>query len=119
MAFDIVWEARGAYKKFCGHVADDELLQSVRELHGDARFDDVRYVINDFLPIDSFAIAADTVLYIAAIDHAAARSNANIKIAVVTTDPQAAALAELYIASPLHAYPTRVFATLAEARAWV
>jgi hypothetical protein len=119
MAFEIVWEPRGAYKKFYGHVNDAELMQSVMDPHGDARFDDIRYVINDCLSVASFAIAEDTVLHISAIDHAAARSNPNIKIAIVATDPKVLALAKLYISSPWAAYPTQTFATLAEARAWV
>lgn len=119
MGFEIVWEARGACKRFFGHVSDDELMDAVADIEGDARFDELRYVINDFLQVDSFGVTEETVLAISAIDAAAALSNPHIKIAVVATDSQIQTLAELYAASPWNAYPTEIFSTIEAARAWL
>lgn len=119
MAFEIVWETRGAYKRFYGHVSDEELMQCLTMIESDPRFDSLRYVINDFLGVDSFAISEDCVLMISAIDNAASTSNPNIRIAVVATDLQIHALARLYALSPLNAYPTEVFLNTGEARAWL
>jgi hypothetical protein len=119
VAFEIVWEARGACKRFFGHVSDDDLMESVADIEGDPRFDDLRYVINDFLGVASFAITEENVLAISAIDAAAAISNPNIKIAVVATDLQVQALAKVYATSPWNAYPTAVFSNIEEARAWL
>lgn len=119
MAFEIVWEDRGASKRFFGHVTDEELMQSVVEVEGDPRFDELRYVINDFLGVDSFAVSAANVHTISAIDGAAALTNPNIRIAIVATDAQILALAKLYAASPWNVYPTGIFPDSATARAWL
>ena len=94
-------------------------MESVADIEGDPRFDDLRYVINDFLEVVSFSVTEENVLAISAIDAAAAITNPNIKIAVVAIDQQVRALAELYAASPWNAYPTKVFADIAAARAWL
>lgn len=95
------------------------MLQSVIDTESDPRFDDLRFVINDFLDVQNISISSDDVEYISAVDRAAAVTNSNIRIAVVANRPEIIALADQYANSPMNAYPTRVFATLAEARAWL
>ncbi|HEX8986882.1 MAG TPA: hypothetical protein VF816_02895 [Rhodocyclaceae bacterium] len=119
MPFEVHWEPpRGAYKKFTGHLDDEQLVRSVTALHGDPRFDDLRYVINDFLEVLSYSITDDTIMYIAALDGAAARSNPGIRVALVISEAHEKALAARYAASPLNGYPTRIFNDVQEARAW-
>lgn len=119
MAFTISWEPpHGAYRKFTGHLGDEELIRSVSTAYGDARFDDLRYVIDDFLDVESYSIREDTVLYIAAMDGAAARSNPDIKVAIVVSEAHEKTLAALYAASPSNPYPTRIFTSMQEARSW-
>lgn len=119
MAVEILWETRGAYKRFHGHVTDRELIDSVLTIEGDPRFDTMRYTINDFLDVTSFSVLDQTVRIVSAIDGAAALTNPDIRIAVVATDIQIKALAELYANSPLTAYPTQIFADIVGARAWL
>ncbi len=118
MAYEVIWEPSGAYKKFAGHVNDEELRLSVSRLHGDRRFDDLRYVINDFLAVESYDVTEENVMYIAAIDGAAARSNPNIRVALVVTEAQGTQLALRYAGSPWTVYQTRIFHSAEEARAW-
>lgn len=119
MAVEILWETRGAYKRFHDHVTDRELIDSVLEIEGDPRFDSMRYTINDFLGVTSFSVLEQTVRIVSAIDGAAALTNPDIRIAIVATDAQIKALAELYATSPLTAYPTRIFPHVAAARDWL
>ncbi len=119
VGFEITWEQRGAYKRFFGHVTDDELMRSVHEIESDERFDALRYVICDFLGIDTFDVTEDNVRIISAIDAAAAMTNPHIKIAVVATDARVHGLAEVYATAPWTAYETGIFRHLAEARAWI
>lgn len=119
MAFEIAWELRGVCKRFFGHVTDEELMQSLIKVESDHRFDTLRFVINDFLEVEGFAVTEDNVLLLAAIDKAAALTNPNIVIAVVATDAQIQALARLYATSPMSVYSTEIFPNLAEARAWI
>jgi len=119
MAFEIVWEPKGAVKRFFGRVSDEEVLQAGLEIEADQRFDHLSYVINDFLACDGFSATPGTVDEISAIDNAAALSNSRIRIAVVATVPEIVAVAEQYAASPMNVYPTRIFASPADARKWL
>lgn len=118
MTFVIHWETHGVYRKYRGSVDADELLESIQRVEGDARFDALRYVINDCLEVKGIDIPDAKMRLIAAIDSAAALSNPNIRVAVVATDRQIHALTQIYAAMQ-HPYPTAVFPDLAAARAWV
>jgi len=118
MGYEIVWEPRGACKRFFGQVSDAELMRSVVEIEGDHRFDAIRYVVNDFRAVEGFQVTEENVMTISAIDGAASITNPTIKIAIVAVDAAVRAMAELYANSPLNTYPTRIFAAMAEARAW-
>lgn len=119
MGYTITWGARGAVKHFFGEVTGNDVMRSVVEIERDARFDRLRYVINDLLAATAFSCSLQDVDEIAAIDLAASRTNANILIAAVATMPEIVAAARLYAESTMNVYPTRVFATLEEAWAWI
>jgi hypothetical protein len=119
VSYEINWEPRGVVKRYFGCLTGHDLLQAVVDTEADARFDDYRYVINDFLAIEAVDLADADIEQIAAIDKAAARINPNIRIAIVATLPEVLALANQYVDSPLGAYPTRVFARMTDARAWL
>ena len=53
MPYEILWEARGVVKRHHGFLAADELLAASREIQSDPRFDDLRYIINDFLDVEA------------------------------------------------------------------
>jgi hypothetical protein len=94
-------------------------MAAVSETEGDQRFDSLRYVINDFSGCISLNVMPSVVEEIAAIDHAAASMNRNIRIAIVATLPEVLAVANAYKSDPLHVYPTRIFGTMTEARTWL
>ncbi len=119
MAYEIVWEPKGAVKRFFGHVSDTEVLQAGLDIECDRRFDQLSFVINDFLACDGFSVSEGTVEEISAIDNAAALSNPRIRIAVIATAPEIVAAAEQYAASPMNVYATRIFPNPADARKWL
>lgn len=119
MCYQIVWEPRGVVKRFFGHLTDHDMLQSVLDTESDSRFDDLRYVINDFSGITGSCVDTSTIEDISVADSGAARSNPSIRIAVVTSAPEIRRLSECYANSPLNTYETRTFATEAEARSWL
>src|SRR6218665_1007469 len=108
MSYEVLWESRGAIKRFWGVVSSQDMLRSVVETEADVRFDRLRYVINDFLAATQIGFSAKDVSDIAAMDLGASRTNAAIKIAVVATMPELLEFARQYASSPLNAYPTRV-----------
>lgn len=79
------WEENGLYRIFTDKITGDEILTSNLSIHGDSRFDDIRYVINDFTQIVEFEAAEIDILKISTIDNVAARSNSYLKIALVAT----------------------------------
>ena len=87
--------------------------------HSDVRFDSLRYVINDFLAVQGMACTQDDIDVIAAHDMGAAVTNPNVRIAMVTREPEVVALIQRYVRAAGEVYPTRIFPTLAEARAWL
>lgn len=119
MGYELSWEPRGLVKRFFGDVTEKQFIDAVIDSESDARFDGLRHVINDFRDVESFVFTPEDVDYVAAIDNAAAVSNPNIRIAVITSSPEIIALATQYAESSLNVYPTRIFATLADARAWL
>ncbi len=118
MAFQNHWEKRGVYRKYDGAISGHDLRLAVREVEGDARFDEIRYVINDFSTVTEQSINKQDIEEIAALDYAAAFSNPYIRLAIVTDDPSIQALAELYVERNDSPYPAQIFSELDSARAW-
>lgn len=119
MSYELIWEQKGVVKHFFGHVTCQEILAAGNKSQGDHRFDRYRYAINDFLDCTKFENDSSVLEEIAAMAGAAERTNPNIKIAVVAKLPEIIAAFGHYAKVPLQSYPTRLFSTLAEARAWI
>ena len=119
MSYEVFWEPRGVVKRFEGVVSSADLLRSVVETEADARFDSLRFVINDFRDVSQIKFGVQEVSEVATLDLGASRTNPAIRIAVVATLPEVIALAEHYANSPLNVYPTRIFASMEAAQAWV
>jgi hypothetical protein len=79
----------------------------------------LRYVIIDLRDCNGLEVSAVELVELAAIDNAAATMNPNIRVAVVATLPELVAAANAYANTPLTAYATRVFGTLAAAKSWL
>lgn len=119
MSYELIWESRGVIKRYFGVLTSTDLVEPVERTEADPRFDDLRYVINDFLAVERLELAPFDVEYVAAVDHAAAKSNHDIWIAVVTTASDVIAVVERYADLSQNAYPTKIFDTMAQARAWL
>ncbi len=116
MAHEIIWEAKGAYKRFSGFVNASEYLGTQKEILSDPRIDDMRYVINDFLAVDGYAGSNDDAEYSAAFNRATSYSNPRLRVAFVTTNTAIRLL--IAAAAPISSLPVKAFSTLSEARAW-
>jgi len=116
VSYTMLWEPKGVYKHFAGFLSFQEYARSQEEVLGDSRVDDIRYVINDLLDIEGYAVAPEQAEYAAAFNRASALSNPRIRIAYVTNDKRLALLVK--VVGALSAYELRVFPSLAEARSW-
>lgn len=119
MSYEIVWLPKGAVKRFYGQLTGQDIYRSVIEVEQDIRFDELRYVINDFLDVTNVLIGDLDIREIAAIDRAASMTNPHIHIAILTADPGIAELARQYAESEFNVYPTQIFGSRAEADAWL
>ena len=114
------WEEKGLYRVFSGKISGEEVLQSNLDTHGDPRFDDLRYVINDFTQVSDFEVTESDIEIIAVVDDVAVLSNPKIKIALVVTLRSLLEWVGLYCEKMEDAtYICGIFSTVEEARQWV
>ncbi|MDH3354028.1 MAG: hypothetical protein OEL79_02300 [Chromatiales bacterium] len=101
-------------------VTGTEILESNLEMHGDRRFDEIKYVINDLSQINDFDISTDDITALQTVDRVAEYSNARLKIAIIVSNNEALIeLATLYRKSMQdNAYEAEIFANLEEAHKW-
>lgn len=116
MPYTMEWEPKGVFKKFTGTCSWSEYAQSQEDVLGDARLDDIRYIINDLLSVESYSITADEAQYSAAITRGASMSNPKVKIAFVTTDSRIAIL--VMAVRTLTPYQVKTFPSVEAARVW-
>ena len=119
MSFKLSWEPHGVYVKFDGKLSGEVLASAVMRIHGDERFDRLRYSINDFLDCDEVSVAAATMEFLSALDAEGALSNPHITIIVIARSPEAIQLVEAYRASGVSRYATVIFPSVAAAREWL
>jgi hypothetical protein len=118
MAFELVWEPRGVWRKFSGTLTPEDLIASVDIVQSDARFDSLRYSINDFLAVENAAELAAGVDLVLAKAIGGAHSNPKLVMAIVATRGTVAAHARAFL-RPDFPYPVKLFENIDDARAWL
>ncbi|MBY0466907.1 MAG: hypothetical protein K2W33_18370 [Burkholderiales bacterium] len=96
MPFEHTWGHRTLYKRFFGPTTVREFMLSVELTQGDARFDQLLFSVNDFTEATLPTLTKEDVTLFGALGIGAAFSNRKICIAVITSDPHAAAMALKY-----------------------
>ncbi len=120
MGVEIIWEPpTGVVKRHFGHVTGSEVMHGNQTAEADARFDRLRYVINDFTDCTSLDATPVDVEETAAFDRAASLTNRSIRIAIVAQHPDVIAASNAYAANALTVFETRVFGSMQEARSWL
>jgi hypothetical protein len=119
MPHELSWEPHGAYNRYWGHVTGEEIEAAGAAIRQDCRALELQYVVSDFLAVESFEVTPYQALVTAAHDHAASLHNPGLRLAILTTDPQFAAVVQLYAESPLMTLQVNVFETVADMRSWL
>jgi hypothetical protein len=120
MAYELVWEPDGVIKKFSGVVSAREFIEAVENVQGDFRFDDARYVINDFLAVTKHELSEDVLTEVAVLQYGAFASNPNCRIVFVTTEEALATrIRNTPAVAGLVSYQTEVCPTVSAARDWL
>jgi hypothetical protein len=119
MPYETTWEKKGIYWNLYGIVTGNDIEQLTIDVFGDSRFDDIRYVILDGMSIDDFVMSDDQLESVAAQDWAAAITNPNVKIAVITTHPRLIEVATMFgNMFGEHPWKISVHENIEEARRW-
>jgi hypothetical protein len=61
MPHELLWEKDGVHKRFWGDMSGRELADSVEEVAAHPRFDDISFVLNDFLEVGGYTLDADSM----------------------------------------------------------
>lgn len=120
MAYELVWEAQGIHKLLSGFVSADEFIKSVDAVQGHPRFNEMRYVINDFSNVTGHGLTEDLLLRLEALHYGAHATNPRCRIFFVTKDEELANLVNKHLVeSRLVGYEVVVTSTVAQAHLWI
>ncbi len=119
MPYKIIPEEKGLLTKWWGQATSSEIVQMQEQGHARPDYDRLHYSIHDFSECDHFACNQSDIEYSAALDGAASKTNKQILIAIVGSNPEVLEVVNAYIGFGLSPYPVRVFFSMEDARAWV
>jgi hypothetical protein len=122
MGYEVIWEPKGVVKRLFGHVSNNDLMRSSTIIQGDARFDELNFVIIDFSACVSHSVTDQALLEIAAIDEAASESirvGRRIRIAIVCADAKILELAKQYANYKFDVATFGIFSDNEHARTWL
>lgn len=88
-------------------------------MHSQSRYYDTKYAVLDCLDVTGSTITAVDLQDQLASQVGAAITSPDRIVAVVATHPEILRLAGSYATHPSTPHPLRVFATMADARAWI
>ena len=83
MSYQLNWEPKGVFWKYNGDVTGQEIIDATSQIYGDARFDDLKYKIVDFLAVNSIKMGESDIALIAYQHKAAELSNPSVKTAIL------------------------------------
>lgn len=120
MSYELVWEPDGVVRRFSGVVSAREFIRSVEQVQGDPRYDEMRYVINDFSGVSSHTLSDDTFTELAVLHYGAHVSNPNCRVLFVTSDAVLLGMVSRILQrGPVISYQTEAFPTEVVARDWL
>lgn len=92
MAYQLVWETCGVYKRLSGQVSAEEFLETVETVQRDDRFAEMRYLINDFSDVTEHGLTDHVLSELAALKYGAHAKNPRCRVFFVTQDDRLARL---------------------------
>jgi hypothetical protein len=119
MPYTLSWEEAGVYRRYCGDVSAAERRASFDRICGDARFDDLRYAITDYLAVQQYEITESSTKEIAAMHLGPLFTNPRILIAAVAVRSDIVGAIREVIGLGLISVPYRVFSSVDDARTWI
>lgn len=115
----ISWESQGVVVTYSNQLHSKALARIVRDIQSDPHYDNLRYVIHDCSLCTGADYSVNDLLELAATDGVAARTNLNVRVAMVATQPEIVDLTKTYLSFGLNLHEVKMFSTIHEARMWV
>ncbi|WP_342619811.1 hypothetical protein [Rhodoferax sp. GW822-FHT02A01] len=118
MSWSIIWSPDLALVRFTGITSVEDLVAANNACHGDHRFDGLKVIVLDFLPIDAFLgleKLSTCVEDVWVVDYGSKQSNAKVQKFVVTNNSMVKAFVEEYRNLPEQGTPIRLYERLEEA----
>lgn len=113
MPFNHCWEPTGIVTTYRGDLVLEEVLESHQRMAADPRFDDLRFMIVDTLPVERVALIASDAVQINAFLTGPALTNPYIFIAL---HPAVLRFVAVYAQLPDRRYDLRVCSSMVSAR---
>lgn len=119
MPYRISWEPDGVYRAYFGDLSIAQRRASFDAICGDRRFDGLRYALTDYLAVDGYEVTPESTAEMAALHVGPLFTNPRLLIVAAARRPDILAAIEQFRSYDFITAPYQVFATLAEARAWI
>jgi len=114
------WKDNGLDRVFSTMTTGKEILESNLALHGDSRFQSIKYIINDFSAVVDFNVTDHDIEIISTIDNVSAASKDELKIAIVATNEDLIKWIYLYLEKMEGSlYECQIFNQYDDALQWV
>jgi len=113
-------EENGLYRKFTGTIHGIEILEANLKLHVDSRFNNIKYVLNDFTEATELRVEPKHTNAYAASDKVISDRMLGLKIAIVVTTELQTKLANAYREEMKGSnFKCEIFTHLDDAYKWV
>lgn len=113
------WEPHGLYRKFAGNVSSQVIFDSIKQVEGDSRFNDLRYSIFDCLEMQANDVPDAERESFAVQLLCEAQAHPRTLIAFLTKDEATCATIERLKGLNISPYRLEVFSTVVQARVWI
>lgn len=120
MPYRLRWEGHGVYRRFYGLITREEFRDAYEEMCSDVRYEDIRYIISDYLEArpDPNLTERDLTAQ-AEFERLRFYDSPDTVQAMVGTDPKIVAYIRYYESLGISPHCLADFATVAEARHWI
>ena len=119
MGHKINWTPERVTVCYSGDCTEVNVLETVKELQSDYRFDSTHQALHDFRQCKSISPSPEHLEEIAAHNIGAARYMPRLKIAVIANRADVQAMVERFNGLGLNPYPLRTFENPESANAWL
>lgn len=123
MAYQVEWADRTVYCRWSGTVVGLDLVAANREIQSDARFDDLRFMLFLMNDVEHLDVSIEAIEQVAAMGIGAAKSNEQLRCAMVSVDDDMYGLSSFYQMHMDEAggptWPMQLFRTEKAASEWL